>query len=48
MQADLGIRNKNMLIGPSVASLAWTPEQVWNTGFLDAYNEYLYALAVEQ
>lgn len=48
MQANPGIRNKNMLICPSVANLAWTPEVVWNTGFLDYYSSHLSALAVEQ
>ena len=48
MQADSGIRNKNMLIGPSVSSIGWTPEQVWDTGFINTYSPHLSALAVEQ
>ena len=48
MQADPGIRNKSMLICPSVANFAWTPERVWDTGFLKAYAAYLAALAVER
>ena len=48
MAADSGIPNKNMLISPSVASGPWTPEQVWDTGFINAYSDYLSALAVEQ
>jgi hypothetical protein len=48
MEADSGIPNKNMLICPSVATGPWTPEQVWNTGFIDTYSDYLTALAVEQ
>ena len=48
MEADSGIPNKNMLICPSVATGPWTPEQVWDTGFMNTYSDYLYALAVEQ
>ena len=47
MNADSRILNKNMLIGPSVAS-AWTPEQVWDTGFIDTYKDHLYCLSVQQ
>ena len=47
MEANPGITNKNMLICPSV-SVDWTPEQIWNTGFLDAYSDYITALAVER
>lgn len=43
------ILNKNMLIGPSVASSGtWTPEQVWDTGFIDRFKDNFYALSVEQ
>ncbi|KZP33152.1 glycoside hydrolase family 79 protein [Athelia psychrophila] len=38
---------KNKLIGPSVASGDWTPEMVWDTGFIPAYSNSLSALAVE-
>ena len=48
MEANDGIPNKNMLICPSVATGPWTPEQVWDTGFLDVYSSYLSGLAVEQ
>ena len=48
MEADSGIPNKNMLICPSVATGAWTPELVWDTGFINTYGSYLTALAVEQ
>ena len=47
MQADSGIANDSMLICPSVSSI-WSPEQVWNTGFLEEYGDYLSAVAVEQ
>jgi hypothetical protein len=39
-------RKDNLLIGPSVSG-TWTPEMVWETGFLPAYASSLYALAVE-
>jgi hypothetical protein len=48
MQADPSIRNKNMLICPSVSNSAWTPERIWDTGFLNDYGAHLAALAVEQ
>lgn len=48
MNADSRILNKNMLIGPSVATGHWTPEQVWDTGFIDTYKDHLYCLSVEQ
>jgi len=36
------------LIGPSVGSGAWTPEQVWDTGFIPTYSGNLAALSVER
>ena len=39
---------KNNLIGPSVATGPWTPEMVWDTGFIGAYAGNMAALAVEQ
>ena len=48
MAADSLIPVKNKLICPSVATGAWTPEDVWNTGFLNYFSSYLTALAVEQ
>jgi hypothetical protein len=48
MEADPGITRKNMLICPSVATGAWTPEQVWDTGFIQTYGQFLAALSVEQ
>ncbi|KAF8800345.1 glycoside hydrolase family 79 protein [Phlegmacium glaucopus] len=47
MDADSRIPNKNMLIGPSVATGPWTPEQVWDTGFIDRFKDRLYSFAVE-
>jgi hypothetical protein len=48
IQNDGNIPNKNLLIGPNVNSGTWTPEMVWNTGFVDAYSANLAYLAVEQ
>lgn len=47
MDADSGILNKNMLIAPSVATGPWTPEQVWDTGFIANFSDRLFCLAVE-
>lgn len=49
MAADTQISNRNnILIGPSVSSGDWTPEQVWDTGFVDSYGSSLGYLSVEQ
>ncbi|KAI0750899.1 glycoside hydrolase family 79 protein [Daedaleopsis nitida] len=45
--SDSQIPVKNNLIAPSVTS-GWTPEMVWDTGFIDAYGQYLSALSVER
>lgn len=45
---DSNIPVKNNLIGPSVATGQWTPEMVWDTGYIPAYTNSLSALAVEQ
>ncbi|KAG5645144.1 hypothetical protein DXG03_006861 [Asterophora parasitica] len=39
--------NKNLLIGPNIAYADWTPEQVWDTGFIDSFDANLKYLAVE-
>jgi hypothetical protein len=44
---DSHVPVKNNLIGPSVSG-TWTPETVWNTGFISQYTASLGALAVEQ
>ncbi|KAJ7593397.1 glycoside hydrolase family 79 protein [Mycena floridula] len=41
------IPNKDCLIGPGIAAGEWTPESVWNTGFVDSYSQQLAYLAVE-
>ncbi|KAI0772366.1 glycoside hydrolase family 79 protein [Trametes elegans] len=45
--ADSAIPIKNNLIAPSVSG-TWTPESVWDTGFVEAYTQYLSHLAVER
>jgi hypothetical protein len=49
MKADPKINSAGNLnlLGPSV-SVTWTPEMVWDTGFIPAYSANLYALTVEQ
>lgn len=46
-QNDTAIPVKNNLIAPSVSG-TWTPEEVWNTGFVDSYTQYLGSLSVER
>ncbi|KAJ7240550.1 hypothetical protein C8J57DRAFT_1438946 [Mycena rebaudengoi] len=43
---DLGL-GENALIRPSLATGDWTPEMMRDTGFIDAYKDSLYALAME-
>ncbi|CDO73856.1 Glycoside Hydrolase Family 79 protein [Trametes cinnabarina] len=54
-QNDAKITNKKSLIAPSTAGGNWPvgqsvlgPEPVWNTGFVQAYDQWLSALAVER
>jgi hypothetical protein len=42
------INAKNNLIGPSIASADWQPQDVWNTGFIQAYAQNLLYLSVER
>lgn len=44
---DANIPTKDNLIGPSVSG-TWTPEQVWDAGYLSDYSSDLCAIAVEQ
>ncbi|KAJ7141844.1 hypothetical protein C8R43DRAFT_583571 [Mycena crocata] len=41
-------RGRANLIGPNIATFAWTLEQVWDTGFVDTYNSNLAFLAAEK
>ena len=47
LNADSNIPVKNTLIGPNLAT-SWTPEQVWDTGFVTSYTNNLAYLAVER
>lgn len=47
MEENQNIPIKNNLVGPSVASITWGPEDVWNTGFIQNYQDHLFALSVE-
>ncbi|KAL7278756.1 hypothetical protein ACG7TL_007763 [Trametes sanguinea] len=44
---SMNVPATNNLIGPSLATGDWTPEDVWNTGFIQAYSDSLTALSVE-
>ncbi|KAJ7166857.1 hypothetical protein C8R46DRAFT_1271897 [Mycena filopes] len=46
--ADPSGRTKSMLIGHNIAAFGWTPEQVWDSGFVDKYSDNLAYLAVEK
>ena len=48
MAGDEHISNRGLLIGPNINTGDWTPEMVWNTGFVDSYSPNLAYLAVEQ
>lgn len=48
---DSSTTNKSMFIAPSVCcgdGIGWTPESIWNTGFLDNYGDHLSYLSVQQ
>lgn len=41
---------KNKFVAPSISASQpeWTPELVWQTGFIDHFKDRLYALTVER
>ncbi len=45
---DSNIPIRNNLIAPSPSGTHWSPEMVWDTGFITAYQPQLGALSVEQ
>ena len=48
---DSSISNHSCFIAPSVCcggSIGWHPEQVWDTGFLDNYKDYLAYISVQR
>jgi hypothetical protein len=48
METKPKITNHRILIGPSTSGQVWHAEDVFATGFLDDYKDYLYAVSVEQ
>ncbi|KAJ7486841.1 hypothetical protein FB451DRAFT_1127091 [Mycena latifolia] len=46
--ADPSGRARTVLIGPNIANFDWTPEQVWDSGFVDKFDANLAYLAVEK
>ncbi|KAJ7671748.1 hypothetical protein B0H17DRAFT_989262 [Mycena rosella] len=46
--ADPTGRSQKLLVGPNIADFAWTPEQVWDSGFVDTFSDNLAYLAVEK
>lgn len=49
--SDSSVSNNSMFIAPSVCcggGIGWTPEDVWNTGFLDSYKDHLSYISVQQ
>ncbi|KAF9457308.1 glycoside hydrolase family 79 protein [Collybia nuda] len=41
------IPNKNMLIGPSLASGPWEPQLVWDTNYIPTFSKNLHAITME-
>jgi len=48
IDANPRIPVKNNLIGPSVASTEWGPDQVWATGYMEVYRDRMFAFCVER
>ncbi|KAJ7303068.1 glycoside hydrolase family 79 protein [Mycena albidolilacea] len=46
--ADPSGKAMKLLIGPNIADFSWTPEQVWDSGFVDKFHDNLAFLAVEK
>ncbi|KAJ7167195.1 glycoside hydrolase family 79 protein [Mycena crocata] len=46
--ADPSGRAKSILIGPNIANHDWQPQQVWDSGFVDKFQDNLAFLAVEK
>ncbi|KAG6871647.1 hypothetical protein C0995_001867 [Termitomyces sp. Mi166 len=44
---SVNLPGTDLLVGPSIAYANWTTEEVWNMGFVSAYNENLAFLTVE-
>ncbi|PPR01293.1 hypothetical protein CVT24_006368 [Panaeolus cyanescens] len=41
------IPRKNILVGPSIATGPWTPEQVWETNYIDRFKDRMFSFSVE-
>lgn len=48
MDANPKLQRKDLLIGPSTSHVGWTPEMVWDTGYIEAYRDRLAFLTVER
>jgi hypothetical protein len=48
LAATNGLSDVNNLIGPSIASADWQPQDVWDTGFQTAFGQHLKILTVER
>ncbi|KAF6743283.1 glycoside hydrolase family 79 protein [Ephemerocybe angulata] len=48
VDANPNVPVKNKFVGPSISQSEWTPEQVWDTGFIANFKDRLYALTVER
>ncbi|KAJ7464342.1 hypothetical protein FB451DRAFT_1138730 [Mycena latifolia] len=46
--SDINGRASRLLVAPNLAWYAWTPQQVWDSGFVDTYSENLASLSVER
>lgn len=48
INADDKISVKNNLIGPSIASADWQPQDVWDAGYISTFANSLSILSVER
>ena len=48
INADAGIPTKGNIVGPSVTGDVWSPEDIFNTGYLTAYGDDLGFISVEK
>ena len=45
---DASIPRKNIIVGPSISTALWTPEDVFNTGYISAFTNNLGFISVEK
>jgi hypothetical protein len=48
MSGDAHTRNRDILIGPNIATGDWTPQMMIDSGFIQRFAPHLMSLAVEQ